>query len=135
MTVPAAASREATAVAPHQLSVFELSYIGDAVYELWCRQHVLKAHTKAKEVNRAVFKWVRCQTQAAIVERWLADAQLDDTEVAIFQRGRNHRPNSKPKHATVKEYRTATGFECLVGYWFLSGSERFECLMDQVAVV
>ena len=42
-------------------------------------------------------------------------------EMAVYKRGRNARSATMPKHATMTEYRMATGFEALVGYLYLEG--------------
>ncbi|MDP6656557.1 MAG: hypothetical protein QGH79_11030, partial [SAR324 cluster bacterium] len=41
-----------------------------------------------------------------------------------------------PKHAAIKDYRAATGFECLVGYWYLEKqTDRFEELMNRSEIL
>ncbi len=107
----------ARALTSDSASVFALSYLGDSLYELWCRERVLEHFQTPTEVSRRVIGLVRCQTQARLIQALLP--QLSEAEQAVFRRGRNARPTSVPKHATVKEYRAATGFECLVGHWHL----------------
>ncbi len=107
----------ARALTTDSASVFALSYLGDALYETWCREQVLARFQTPAEVSRRVIGLVRCQTQSQLVQTLLP--QLSEAELAVFRRGRNLRPASVPKHATVKEYRAATGFECLVGFWHL----------------
>lgn len=54
----------------------------------------------------------------------------------IFRQGRNNKVFSSPKHASIGEYRAATGFECLVGYWYLCKQlNLFEELMLKSEVV
>ena len=54
----------------------------------------------------------------------------------IYFQGRNGKIISTPKHATVKEYRKANGFECLVGYFFVKKkTKRFEQLMNKTEVI
>ena len=48
-------------------SSFSLSYLGDAFYELWCRQKILQLHQNRKQVHQSVVQFVRCQTQARLV--------------------------------------------------------------------
>ena len=118
----------------NEQSSFSLSYIGDAVFELWCRQKILKRLKYRKEVHKHVVRWVRCQTQARLVH--LIMPHLTEEEKNIFRRGRNNKVVSIPKHASTKEYRAATGFECLVGFWYLGKDiERFEELMTQTEVL
>ena len=115
-------------------SSFSLSYIGDAFYGLWCRQKILLRYQNRKRVHQQVVQWVRCQTQSHLVN--LIHPFLTLEERNIFRQGRNNKVCSIPKHATVREYRYATGFECLVGYWYLCNqTNRFEELMLKAEVV
>ena len=53
-----------------------------------------------------------------------ADELLTEDEWNYFKRGRNANPSSMAKHASMQEYRRATGFEALMGYLYLSGQEE-----------
>lgn len=121
-----------TILSSAEYSSFELSYIGDAFYELWCRQEVLKLVKKPKDVQLKVVHMVRCQTQARLAALLLPI--LTEEETKIYRRGKNSKIVC-PKHASMKEYREATGFECIVGYWFLNNDlERFTHFMDSLDV-
>lgn len=110
-------------------SAFTLSYLGDAWYELWCRQVVLALLQKPELVHEKVTHIVRCQTQAEVAS--LIEPLLNAEEQQIFRRGKNRKVLSCPKNATVKDYRVATGFECLIGYWYLTeNTTRFKALMQ-----
>ena len=50
--------------------------------------------------------------------------QLTETEQSVVRRGRNAKSHSVAKHASVADYRKATGFEALCGYWYLTGQEE-----------
>jgi len=51
----------------------------------------------------------------------------------IYKRGRNHRSDSIAKNADVVTYRQATGFEALIGYWYLTQNEsRLKQIWDQM---
>ena len=47
--------------------------------------------------------------------------ELTEEETQVFKRGRNARTSTMAKHATVHDYRHATGFEALMGYLYLTG--------------
>ena len=113
---------------------FSLSYIGDAFYGMWCRQNILLRFQNRKRVHLHVVQWVRCQTQAHLAQ--LIQPFLTLEEGNIFRQGRNNKVFSSPKHSSIGEYRAATGFECLVGYWYLCKQvNRFEELMLKSEVV
>ena len=114
-------------------SSFTLAYLGDACYELWCRKLVLSRINNRGRVHRNVVQLVCCRSQSFLVGVLLP--LLNDLEMKVYLKGRNSRPHSVPSYAKVGEYRKATGFECLVGFWFLNGEEaRFERLMNQDTV-
>ena len=48
---------------------------------------------------------------------------LTDEEMDLFKRGRNSGHLSAPRSATISEYRTATGFEAVLGYLHLCGNK------------
>ena len=118
----------------NETSSFYLSYMGDALFELWCRQKILQRYQNRKLVHNYVVKLVRCQTQSQIATIILP--VLTPEEKKIYYQGRNGKVISVPKHATVKEYRRANGFECLVGYFFvIKKTKRFEQLMNKTEVI
>lgn len=111
-------------------SVFSLSYLGDACYELWCRQYVLSRSQNSAYAHQQVVSLVRCEAQARLVQLIIPNLTME--EQRTFRRGKNYRQPACPKHATMREYRAATGFECLLGYWFLEKQmDRFEQIMAQ----
>ena len=65
-----------------------------------------------------------------IYEKFLG-SDLTAQEHAVYKRGRNAKSFTMAKHATMADYRTATGFEALVGWLFLE--ERFERLTQLVS--
>ena len=120
--------------AKNEQSSFSLSYLGDAFYELWCRQEILQRLKNRKQVHKHVVQWVRCQTQASLVNMIMPHLTVEEKN--IFRQGRNSKVVSIPKHASMREYRAATGFECLVGFWYLVNDiKRFEKLMSQTEVL
>ncbi|GAB6172303.1 Mini-ribonuclease 3 [Paradesulfitobacterium aromaticivorans] len=105
-----------------ELNSLSLAYLGDAVYELWVRSHLLdQGHEKVRELHKATVAYVRAGTQAKVLHSLWPD--LDEVEQQVVLRGRNTK-GSHPKNVDVVTYRHATAFEALVGYWQLT--ERFE---------
>jgi ribonuclease-3 family protein len=44
---------------------------------------------------------------------------LTEEELSVYKRGRNAKSYTSAKHASVVDYRRATGFEALIGYLYL----------------
>lgn len=104
----------------HTVSTTALAYLGDAVLELLVRtQLVNEGYSSSKSLNAHALDYVRAPMQARAMER-LAP-YLTEEESAVFRRGRNIGHTGTPKHATVAEYRAATGMEALFGYLHLAG--------------
>ncbi|MCB8815648.1 Mini-ribonuclease 3 [Desulfosporosinus shakirovi] len=114
-----------------EMNALTLAYLGDAVYELWVRTHLLElGHEKVKELHEQAISYVRAGTQAQVLHVLLPD--LNEVEQQVVMRGRNTK-SGHPKNVDVVTYRHATGFESLVGYWQLSGqTDRMRWAFDKV---
>lgn len=106
-------------------SSLQLAFFGDAVYELFVREHVLKTVSgHVEKLNRYSKTFSMAVTQAKIADFLLAGEFLSEEEAAVFRRGRNAKSASVPKSCTPTQYRRATGLEALMGWLFLSGKEE-----------
>lgn len=110
-------------------SVGALSYIGDARHSLYVRLMLTKRGvTKSGELNELSLKYVTAEAQALAFHR-IEELLLDD-EREVFKRAYNSTHLNKPKHASGKQYRTATGFEAVIGMLvWLGDEERIEELL------
>ncbi len=108
------------------LSPLTWAYVGDSVYELFIRMHLVNT-TKLKphKLHIEAIKYVKAKAQADILQK--LDKTLTDKEKEIVKRGRNAENHHLPKNATVQEYMHSTGFEALIGYLYLTKQdERLE---------
>lgn len=114
-----------------EMNVLSLAYLGDAVYELWARTHLLElGHEKVNELHKQAISYVRATTQALILRTLLPE--LNEVEQQVVLRGRNAK-GGHPKNVDVVTYRHATAFESLVGYWHLNRqNERMQWAFDKV---
>jgi ribonuclease III family protein len=109
-----------------------LAYLGDAVYELYVRYHLLtKGIVRPQDLQKEATKYVAAVAQAKVyrqIEVTLAEAEID-----IVRRGRNAKSGSVPKNTKVSDYRYSTGVEALIGYLYLSGDQpRLTQLMQLI---
>lgn len=111
-------------------STASLAYLGDCIIELCVRERLVKSGlSSSARLNKAALDYVRAARQAEAMKNILE--LLTEEETAVFHRGRNMGHSSKPKSATVAEYRAATGMEALFGYLHLAGrQERIDQLFD-----
>lgn len=113
---------------PAGISVLALAYIGDAVWELYARNHVLaRGVRKPHELHKAVTRYVRASAQARLVEQ--LTPILSEDETGVLRRGRNAKSSHARKSTDVLSYRHSTGFEALLGYLYGSGAnDRLDSL-------
>ena len=119
-----------------------LAFIGDAVYEIYVRKHVLaeagSGHQsmalKVDALHHGTVQFVNAEAQACAIKTMTDD--LTEEEQAVVRRARNHKPHSVPKHADVMDYKWATAFEALVGYLYLTGeTEEMERVIRRAITV
>lgn len=108
-----------------------LAYLGDAAYSLFVRRMLVESGlSKAKDLNRETLKYVTAEAQAEMYRR-IEHLLLDD-EREVFRRASNSTHLNKPKHASVTDYRYATGFEALIGMLvWIKDEERIEELLKE----
>ena len=99
-------------------SPLTLAYIGDAVYELIVRTiYVKQANCQTQKLHQRVTAYVSAKAQAKMAAA--LQPLLTEEEAGVFRRGRNSKPYTKAKNASMEEYLAATGLEALVGYLYL----------------
>ena len=112
-------------------SPLTLAYIGDAVYDLIFRTMVVaKGNTSANRLHNRTIQFVKAPAQAQLVE--LIMEELTDEELTVYKRGRNAKPYTMTKNATMGEYKKATGIEALTGYLYLT--ERTERILELIQI-
>lgn len=110
-------------------SPLTLAYIGDGVYELIVRTILVKRGNRpVNQLHRQASSLVKAAAQSAMMET--LEPLLTDEEKSVYRRGRNAHSPTMAKHATMADYRRATGFEALLGYLYLK--EDFARLVELV---
>lgn len=115
--------------AAQTLPALALAYVGDTVYDLYVRTMLVRRGPMgAHALHLAASELVCAAGQAAALRR--IEPLLSDQERAVYHRGRNAHSGTVPRHASVADYRVATGLEALVGYLYLTGADgRLGALM------
>ena len=115
---PVCTEAEAGSVSP-----LVLAFEGDAVYELAVRTMLVqRGHARPNALNRLKSELVKAGAQSAMMET--IEPLLTEKEAAVYRRGRNAKAPSPARHASIQDYRRATGFEALAGYLYLCGEEE-----------
>ncbi|MCW1928002.1 Mini-ribonuclease 3 [Bhargavaea beijingensis] len=108
-----------------QLNGLALAYMGDAVYEVAVREHLIRSgRARPNTLHRLATGYVSAKSQAAIILSMEEGGFLEEAESAVVRRGRNAKSGHAPKNTDIQTYNYSTAFEALVGYLHLLGNEE-----------
>ena len=113
-----------------ELNPLVLAFVGDSVQQLMVRTKLSCTSTaKAGELHKLQTAQIKASAQAKYIDD-IMSAESED-EIAVYKRARNTHMNTMAKHASVADYKKASGFEAVIGYLYLLGeNERLEELFD-----
>lgn len=114
-----------------QISPLALAYIGDAIYELYVRMFYLLPTQQTKTYHGLVVEQVRAETQALHLRS--LTPHLRPAELEIVRRGRNA-ASGRPKRVDRTIYQQATSLETLIGYLYLTDSQRLTELLQKLTL-
>ena len=114
------------------LNGLSLAFIGDAVYEIMVREHLLRnGSLQIGKLHKMAVEIVRASFQACVFD--FLEPLLTEEENSILHRGRNASATHIPKNANAIEYRKATGVESLFGWLYLEQkNERIRELFEMI---
>lgn len=112
-----------------QLSAAALAYIGDAVYELFIRTRYLIPPKRLQAYHSQVVAQVRAESQAKYLQS--LQPYLTSAEQDILRRGRNA-ASKGPRRLNPEIYRQATSLETLLGYLYITDTQRLTQLLNQL---
>lgn len=132
MPVPDGADVTGGATVPCQRalpSVAALAFLGDAVHTHFVRRELVRQGiSHAKELNREALRFVTApmQERAYLAVR----DRLTEGEADVFRRAFNLSHINRPKNVSGETYRTATGYEAVLGMLdYLGCEERLQELL------
>lgn len=111
-------------------SVAALAYIGDSRHSLYVRTLLVRRGVcKSGELNALSLRYVTAEAQAQAFSK--IEGMLTEDERDVYRRAHNSTHLNKPKHASGKAYRAATGFEAVIGMLsYIGDEERIAELLD-----
>lgn len=97
------------------------AHIGDAVWEVFVRDYTILQTSNSKLLHKITTDRVKASFQKDMLEYIMPD--LTEQEQELARRGRNL---SIPvaRRSIQHEYRPATAFEVLIGFWYLHDKDR-----------
>ena len=113
-------------------SSLALAFLGDGVFELLVRAHIVAAgRASLLEMNQRAVSMVSAQGQNLAYQGLLP--LLTEQEKEVVRRGRNAKKTTTAKHATAVEYHAATALEALFGWLYLENNiERINELFSHI---
>ncbi len=100
-----------------------LAFIGDAVMTLYIREKLVKqGYQKPNDLQKMTAQYVSAKAQANYLTKLIDLGFFNEEELEIIKRGRNAQTKTIAKNADVITYRLATGFEAIIGYYYLTGN-------------
>ena len=111
-------------------AVLALAFLGDARHSLYVRRRLVeRGISKSGELNELSLGYVTAEAQAQAYGK-IEHLLLDD-EREVFRRAYNSTHLNKPRRASGKDYRTATGFEAVIGMLaYIKDEDRIEQLLS-----
>lgn len=103
------------------LALKNYAHIGDAVWEVFVRDYVILRTSNSKLLHKMTTDRVNATFQMNMLEFIQQDLTLEEQELA--RRARNL-PIPVGRKAIQHDYRLATAFEVLIGYWYKHDKER-----------
>jgi len=116
------------------INVITLAYIGDAVYEVYVREYLIKKGiAKVEELQKESVKYVSAKSQCKILSYLIKNNLLTEIELDVVKRGRNYKRNSHPKNTDIITYKMSSGFEAMIGYLYLNNDkDRLNEIMNYI---
>ena len=104
------------------------AHLGDAVWEVFVRDYVIRKTSNSKILHKMTTDRVNAKFQMDMLE--LISNELTEDEHELVRRARNL---SIPvaRRSIQHEYRLATAFEVLIGFWYLHNKERLALIYDK----
>lgn len=106
-----------------ELVLRNYAHIGDAVWEVFVRTYTIYQTSNSKLLHKITTDRVNAGFQKDMLN-FLSD-KLTDDEHELARRARNL-PIPIGRRNIQADYRQATAFEVLIGYWYLHKKERLE---------
>ncbi len=103
------------------------AYLGDAVWELYIREKTIRITNNAKKLHQITTNLVKTHTQSELLH--IIEKTLTYEELELTRRARNL-PIPVGRRNIQSEYRQATAFETLIGWWHTNNRQRLEQILN-----
>ena len=112
-----------------ELNLRNYAHIGDSVWELFVREYTVYKTQNQKQLHKITTDRVNSAYQTEMLR--FVESELSDYEKDLARRARNC-PIPIARRNNQSEYRQATAFEALIGYWYLTDKERLNKIFEKI---
>lgn len=106
-----------------ELALRNYAHIGDSVWEVFVRTYTIYKTSNSKILHKITTDRVNACFQKDMLN--FLSNELTDEEHELVRRARNL-PIPVGRRSIQSDYRQATAFEVLIGYWYMHDKERLE---------
>lgn len=112
-----------------ELNLRNYAYLGDSVWELFVREITILQTQNSEKLHKATTQKVNAEFQHALLNK--IHNELTEEELEISRRARNL-PVPVARRTNQSDYRMATAFETLIGWWYINDKERLEFILGEI---
>jgi len=106
-----------------EINLRNYAYLGDAVWELFVRNITILKTQNANDLHKITTDKVNAKSQHDLLMQ--IESKLTDEEHEILRRSRNL-PVPVARKSNQSDYRMATAFEALIGWWYKNDLPRLK---------
>ena len=115
------------------MRLYQLSFLGDAVFELMVREYIISKNiVKLNDLQKCTLSFVTAKRQGYFVKCLIENGILSEDEIDIVRRGRNLKTHKSPKNCDAVTYKYSTAFEILVGYLYVNDRDRLNEIFNYI---
>lgn len=116
-----------------ELNIKNYAHIGDAVYEVFIREHTIMMTSNLSKLHKYTVSFVNAQFQTSLLEK--LTPYLTEAELELARRARNI-PTSSARRINKALHSSATSLEVLIGYNYIHNKDRFKelCLLMETLI-
>ena len=105
------------------------AHLGDGVYEVFIREKIVYKTPVLSKLHKLNTTFVCASFQCELLE--YLEPYLNEKEMDLSRRGRNIQTSSA-RRINQSLHRIATGFEVLIGYWYLHDKNRLQEIFNLI---
>ncbi|MBQ3311397.1 ribonuclease III [bacterium] len=112
-----------------EINLRNYAHLGDAVWELFVRENLMEKIIRTEDLHKLTTTKVKASYQARML--LLLEDELTDEEQEMKRRARNM-PVPVARRNNQSEYRQATAFEALIGYWYKNDKQKLDVIFNKL---